>query len=197
MIPAVSRYSLHIQTWKHCTACFLHKGRVKVVLGRGKVPCDLVFVGEAPGEQENLSGIPFIGQAGDLLNQIIQRAVPPTVRYAITNLVSCIPREDNGEGQQKAAQPELECIEACTPRLQEFMEIADPKLIVCVGALARDMLAPGFRQSIGFHKEIPLVDIVHPAHILRANIAQRGLAIQRCIVTVHNAIQEYVLGGSS
>lgn len=191
----LSLFQQHVQTWKDCTACPLCHTREKVVLSRGKVPCDVLFVGEAPGKNEDLTGIPFIGPAGDLLNQIIQRAVPGNIRYAITNLIACIPLDPDEPGTKTEKPPE-ESIEACSPRLQEFIRICDPRLIVCVGVEAHDYLTPGYKWSIPLHKAIPLVQMTHPAAILRANIAQRSLAVQRCIVTVHNAIRHGIMSPS-
>lgn len=68
----VSIYSAHVQTWRGCTACSLSVQRSRVVLYRGQVPCDVLFVGEAPGESEDVVGTPFIGPAGKLLDAMIR-----------------------------------------------------------------------------------------------------------------------------
>jgi len=75
-------------------------------------------------------------------------------------------------------------------RLIEFVELANPGLIVCVGELARDWLKPGYRYSIQLHRDIPTIDIVHPAYILRSPIAHQQLLIQRCEVKLRNAVEE-------
>lgn len=192
-------FQKHVNRWSSCTACPLWEGRQQVVLARGTLPCDVLFIGEAPGESEDVLGQPFVGPAGQLLDQIIQRAfaatqVPGTegadynsLTWAFTNLVCCIPRDEDGG---KATEPDDEYIKACSVRLIEFVEIAEPRLIVCVGALARDWLTPGYRYSIKLHRDVPRIDIIHPAAVLRANIAHRGLMVQRAVVQISNAVEE-------
>lgn len=182
-----SMYQLHVLDWKNCTRCELKNRRHRVVLGRGQLPCDIVFIGEAPGQSEDTIGTPFEGPAGRLMDEIIRRALPPDTTYALTNLVGCIPLGDDGA---KSLPPPYEAIEACTPRLQAFVQMANPKLIVAVGALSKTWLQPGYRKSIKFHRPTPLIDIHHPAYILRQTVAMRGLAIQRCVVIVSNALLE-------
>lgn len=185
----MSRYSLFVDKWKDCTACELQHGRINVVQARGSIPCDILFVGEAPGESENVVGKPFKGPSGRVLESIIRKAVPETLKWAMTNMVCCIPRDEDGD---KVSEPPDEAIEACSTRLVEFIKIANPRLLVGVGRLAGDWLTPGYSYSIKTHKRLPLVVITHPAAILRANIANQGLAVQRCIVTISNAIEEYL-----
>jgi len=196
-------YSAHVRSWSECRRCHLHKGREQVVLARGQVPCDVLFLGEAPGESENVLGRPFVGPAGKLLDLIVRRAIPAVVvngkssltdfrelgflSCAFTNLVACMPCE----GGEKATEPDDAAIKACTPRLQEFVRLADPRLIVCVGSLARDWLDPKYRGSISFHREIPMAAIRHPASILRMSAVQMGLEIQRCVVTIANAWENF------
>ena len=183
----MSPYQLHVQNWKDCTRCGLCDGRLKVVLARGKVPCDVLFVGEAPGESENVIGQPFVGPAGKLLDSIIVRAIiGHNVTYALTNLVACIPRDDSGT---KTSEPDSEAIKACAPRLVEFIKLCNPELIVRVGKLAQDYLTPGYKHSIKLEREYKFADITHPAAIIRANVAQQTMAIQRCVVTIANAVK--------
>ena len=105
----------------------------------------------------------------------------------MTNLVACIPTDQEGK---KAGQPDGDYIEACQPRLEELIEIADPKLIVTVGALARKWMEQGFKSSVRVNPKISFCDIIHPAAILRANISQRDITVQRCIITIQKAIEE-------
>lgn len=182
-----SPYRQHVDKWKNCLRCPLHEGRLKVVHVRGYVPCDILFVGEAPGESENVVGQPFVGPAGRLLDEIVRRSLGTRFRTAYTNLVGCIPREPDGTG--KLAQPDDEHIKACAPRLQEVVKLCEPKLIVCVGSLSEDWLRPGDKHSVKFHRPVNQIHIRHPASILRANVAQRGLEIQRCIVSLANAVE--------
>lgn len=183
----MSLFSLHVQRWKDCRLCSLCETRKKVVLARGTIPCDVLFIGEAPGESENVLGTPFRGPAGKLLDLILERAVPDGIRYALTNLVCCVPREDGF-----VTEPDDDSVRSCAPRLAELVEIATPDLIVCVGRLAKDWIDPGYKHSVskGFSRKIPFVDITHPAAILRANVAQKGFLVQRSKATIRTAVED-------
>lgn len=174
----------HRQDWADCQRCHYSETRKTVVLVRGKVPCDVLFIGEAPGESEDVLGVPFIGPAGKLLDQIIADALPDTVRYAMTNLVACIPRDDTGA---KFGEPMDDCIEACRPRLQEMVVMCKPKLVVLVGthAKARENWVTEWAGSA-----CAICSIHHPAYILRSNIAQRALLVQRATVTIATALED-------
>lgn len=189
-------FSLHVAEWKDCTACPLHQNRTKIVLSRGKVPCDVMFLGEAPGPSENVLGMPFVGPAGKLLDLMIGRAMPtgedgkPRYRTLFTNLVACMPVDEDGN---KVAEPEDDEVLKCSVRLKQLVNIAKPKMIVCVGSLARDWTDPRAKRKIEFDREIPHVDIVHPAYILRQNVANQGLMVKRCVITIQDAIDEYLV----
>jgi DNA polymerase len=176
----MSDWTDHVERWKNCTDCPLYEQRDRIVLARGTVPCDVVFVGEAPGASEDAIGLPFVGPAGKLLDQIIDRSVPSHVRYALTNLVACFPREAKMAGDN---EPSVEEITACKSRLREFLHaVATPSLIVCVGRLASDWVD---RMT-----DCQYADIAHPASILRMPLAQRQMATQKCIVQVKCAVEE-------
>ena len=188
-------FQQHCQRWANGCGSRICKTATNIVFARGSIPCDVLMTGEAPGESENVLGKPFCGPAGKLLDRIVESAIEMVGRlmdksftFGYCNLVCCIPREENGTN--KATEPDDADIISCAPRLIEFVKIANPKLIVCVGALAMDWLAPGYKNSIKFHRDIKRIDIVHPAAILRMNLSMRGLAIQRCVVTISNAIEE-------
>lgn len=162
-----------------------------MVFARGQVPCDILFVGEAPGDSEDALGKPFVGSAGKLLDSIIRRAfaMKTKLRLAFTNLVACYPRAAKELGHN---EPPNEAVLACSPRLVEFVKIANPRLIVCVGALARDRLDSKIRKPVTWVQgPVPSIDIKHPAAILRSNEAMQGLEVQRCVVQLINAIETY------
>jgi uracil-DNA glycosylase family 4 len=186
----VSLFQQHCECWKDGCGASICEGARKV-FSRGKLPCDVLFVGEAPGESEDTVGLPFIGPAGKLLDHIVKQAIPSTLRVAFTNIVCCIPREEDG---RKATEPDDDSILACQPRLVEFVEIAKPKLIVCVGAMARDWLSPGYAHSAPIPRSIPRIDVTHPAAILRASIAMKGLLVQKVVANLRNAVEEYFPG---
>lgn len=186
-----SPFMQHYQLWHACTKCGLCEGRQKVVLARGRVPADILFIGEAPGQSEDVLGRPFVGPAGKLLDQIVASALDgPSPEWqkrgvAFTNLVACIPLGEDGD---KVKEPEPADIMACQSRLEQFVQVCKPKLAVLVGALASKWVNKQ-RASYGLG-DTRLVDIIHPAAILRANIVQRGLMVQRCIVALANAAEE-------
>lgn len=170
----------HVEKWKDCQLCPLSQQRSNICLARGLVPCTVLFIGEAPGLSEDAFGLPFKGPAGHLMDQIIDRALKGVVSYALTNLVACFPREAKSRGDN---EPERGEILECRPRLIEFVNIAQPQLVVCVGGLANHYVQP--------INTMPQVDIVHPAYILaRLPAAQKNMAVQKCIVQVSNALED-------
>lgn len=210
-------YQRLVEDWKDCQRCPLCTTRKRVVFTRGTIPCRVLFVGEAPGDSEDVIGQPFVGPAGILLNQIIRRAHVADIPHAFFNLVGCRPTDERG--LKSHDPPDDESILACAPRLQRFVRICDGalgspsspamalrnrangtvgadflKLIVCVGATARDWLDEKRRDSVKLHRHIQRVDIKHPAAILRLNTAIKGLEVQRCVVTIDNAVEAAMRG---
>lgn len=172
-------YEQHKNKWSKCTQCSLHTSRSKVVLSRGKIPCDVLFIGEAPGVSEDVLGYPFAGPAGHLLDFIIENSFSDSrISYAMTNLVGCIPL---GEDGAKTAEPPKEAIKACSPRVNEMVVMCSPQLIVRVGKLA---------EKWYFTNAVPVIDVLHPAAILRMDITQRGLAVQRTIIDIATALRD-------
>jgi len=167
-------YQKHKLKWSRCTKCLLCTTRRKVVLARGKIPASVLFIGEAPGVSEDVLGTPFIGPAGKLLDRMITKA--GLMDYCMTNLICCIPRGEDGD---KTAEPPEEAILACQERLKEIIVFSNPQAIVCVGKLSQKWVP---KMTIKFPPK--MIGIVHPAAILRADIAQRGLAIQQVVVAL-------------
>lgn len=182
----MGKFSLHVEKWKKgCGSECCGKAK-NVVYGRGTLPCDMLFIGEAPGESEDVVGRPFVGPAGKLLDKMIGQALGGTVTFAITNMVGCIPRDDDGN---KAVEPGDDQIKACGPRLLDFISLAKPKVIVCVGKVAAEWTDPAYKHSVKVGG-VARVEITHPAAILRANVVQRGLMIQRNVVILRNAVED-------
>ena len=203
----LSPYKQHAQKWSNCKQCPLHETRRNVVLLRGKLPCDILFVGEAPGTNEDDSGMPFWGPAGNLLEQLIEAAQVVTtlpkafeLRLAFTNLCACIPLDP--ETGRKTVEPPEEAIEACEPRLIEAVRLSKPRTIVCVGKLARKRLSGEAMFSDNGEDPAPWMkpgvwinwwEITHPAAILRAPKANQGLMEQNVVVTLAEAMEELCL----
>jgi uracil-DNA glycosylase family 4 len=174
----------------------------RIVLGRGTVPCDVLFIGEAPGQSEDTLGRSFVGPAGKLLDNIIECSLGvensvrrsnghPELTHALTNVVGCMPR---GNAGNKAGEPDLDQIECCIPRLEAFVEVCRPRLVVCVGKISKEWLEPGIKGNVKYDAHDPRnvrrVVIDHPAFILRSNVANQGLLRQRAIVTIGTAVEE-------
>lgn len=153
------------QEIESCTRCELHKGRTRAVLGEGNVFAKIMFIGEAPGEEEDLQGRPFVGRAGQLLTQAIENAGLKRSDVYIANINKCRPPGNR--------QPTIEEQEACFPYLERQIEIVDPKVLCLLGATAyRGVLKtqPKITQERGKVIEYRgrLVYITyHPAYVLR------------------------------
>ena len=185
-------YQQHKSRWKGCRLCQLCDQRKRVCLARGSVPATVLFVGEAPGASEDVTGKPFMGPAGKLLDLIIERSEPTLLpedhyTYALTNLVGCFPREAKQDPDSPNEPPDW-AIESCAPRLEELARLCQPELVVAVGKLSKKWLKLLFPKGLG---EQDGISLVHPAAILRTDVSQRGLAIQRSIVTLADAVGEF------
>ena len=158
----------------NCTRCPLHQGRTKIVFGDGNANAEIMFVGEGPGEQEDLSGIPFVGRAGELLTKIIQAMdeakLVPGVSLSresvyICNVLKCRPPENRN--------PLPHEIEACTPYLERQLEALQPRIICCLGKFAAELLVgvkgtiAGLRGKVYRYRGAKLIVTYHPAACLR------------------------------
>jgi len=164
-----------------------------VVLARGNLPCDILFVSESPGTTENTRGQSSIGPAGQLLDQMIAESIyahSTGWRVAFTQLVACMPK--GTPGTKAAHDITKKQIESCRPRLVEFVQIAKPQLIIRMGKLVEKFI-PNQEMFTGPTKlehQIQFVDMIHPASILRADVSQKALAYQRCVVTLSDAVEQ-------
>ena len=183
-------YQQHRKRWNKCTKCELSSQRSKVVLARGKVVnCQVLFLGEAPGVSEDVIGQPFVGPAGKLLDYIVKKALEGKYSIGYTNLVACFPRKAKASGNH---EPPEECIVACHSRLEEFLSFANPKLVVYVGKLA-EKYGPAIVESDRYCHDVGVVQIFHPAAILRMDKMQQPLALQRCCVAISSAANDVFL----
>lgn len=152
-------------TCKNCSKCALAKGRTNVVIGRGCKTADVLFVGEGPGENEDRQGLPFVGQAGELLNLALKSIGYADEDYYIANIVKCRPPQNRN--------PEPEECEACLPYLRAQFALIKPKLIVCLGSVAvNNMIAKDIRitkaRGTWVDKQgILFMPTYHPAALLR------------------------------
>ena len=148
-----------------CTRCKLHKERNKIVFGDGSPKAQLVFVGEGPGHDEDVQGLPFVGRAGKLLTQMIEAMGLQRKDVYICNVVKCRPPENR--------QPEEDEVSTCSPFLLRQIDVIAPKVIVCLGAVAAKTLLQtnrGISQFRGEWLEFrgrKLLATYHPAYLLR------------------------------
>lgn len=149
----------------NCTRCGLAAGRTNVVFGEGNPNARLVFVGEAPGEQEDLSGRPFIGRAGKLLTKIIESMGYAREDVFICNVLKSRP--------PKNRNPRADEVVACSPFLHEQLAVIKPKAICTLGAPATHELLQTkeaitrLRGRLFWYRGIPLMPTFHPAYLLR------------------------------
>ena len=151
---------------ENCKKCNLGSTRNKFVFGSGDLCADLLLVGEAPGQEEDLQGEPFVGRAGKLLDKIL-KAIGYTrdTNIFITNIVKCRPPDNR--------DPLPSEIEDCSPYLNKQIELIKPKLIVALGKVAgkallkKDILLKEMRNKTHYFKSIPLIVTYHPAALLR------------------------------
>ena len=148
-----------------CTACPLGKTRTNLVFGTGNPHADLMFVGEAPGEQEDLSGIPFVGAAGKLFDRYLYAVGIPRESVYIANILKCRPPRNR--------DPLPEEQDACMGHLREQVRLINPKIIVCLGRIsAMRLIRPDFRITRE-HGEIVkkgkylMTAVYHPSALLR------------------------------
>lgn len=193
-------WQVHVARWRDCIRCPLHEGRRSVVLARGSLPCDILFVGEAPGQSEDVLGEPFVGPAGQLLDRIVSEALTSPcmsapLRIAFTNVVACFPREAK---QTDDHAPPREAVKACRPRLQEFIVLAKPRLVVFVGSVADRAGSEALGKAttltggrVTGHATVKLwASIQHPAAILRAPTAGRSLMVRRAVIRLQKAFEQ-------
>jgi DNA polymerase len=149
-----------------CTRCALATGRTNVVFGMGDPSSDLMFIGEAPGAQEDEQGLPFVGRSGQLLDRLVAEEMGLTRdRVYIANVVKCRPPNNR--------DPLPGEIEACRPYLEAQLELIAPKVIVTLGKFAGQLLLrsrEGITRLRGHSYPFAtgvLVPTVHPAYVLR------------------------------
>lgn len=149
-----------------CTACALHASRTQTVFGVGDERASLLFVGEAPGAEEDLQGEPFVGQAGKLLDNMLAAIdLKRGHEVYIANVVKCRP--------PKNRNPEPVEARTCEPYLARQVRLIKPKLIVALGKVAAQNLldsdAPvsALRGKVLTYEGIPLIVTYHPAYLLR------------------------------
>jgi uracil-DNA glycosylase family 4 len=155
-----------------CTRCKLHaQGRRQIVFGVGNPEADLMFVGEAPGADEDIQGIPFVGRAGQLLTKIIEAIDLKREDVYIANVIKCRPPGNRN--------PEPDEVETCEPFLFQQIDIIKPKVIVALGKFGAQTLLrtldpiSRLRGRVYEFRGAKLVPTFHPAYLLRNPASKR------------------------
>lgn len=172
-LPALFSEEIALLDWPQlkqavasCTACALHAQRTQAVLGVGDEQADWLFVGEAPGAEEDQQGEPFVGQAGKLLdNMLASIELKRGEKVYIANVVKCRPPGNRNPDTTEAL--------ACAPYLDRQIALMQPKLIVALGKVAavrllgRDATIASLRGQVLDYHGTPLIITYHPAYLLR------------------------------
>lgn len=150
---------------KRCTKCALCETRTNVVFGSGDRTAEIMFIGEAPGEKEDLSGTPFVGAAGKLLDKFLYQVDIDRSKVFIANMLKCRP--------PKNRDPREDEQDLCIEYLREQVRLIKPKIIVCLGRIsAKRLIKEDFRitqeHGIFFEKNgYTICAVYHPAALLR------------------------------
>src|SRR5438477_8591393 len=157
-----------------CKACHLWKTGTQTVFGEGETSSTVMFVGEQPGNSEDLQGRPFVGPAGNLLDKALDEAGIDRTKVYVTNVVKHFKWEPRGK-KRIHKKPNAAEIGACRPWLQAEVQVVKPRVIVCLGSTAAQaILGPKFRVSTQRATFVPsplapfVTATVHPSSILRA-----------------------------
>jgi uracil-DNA glycosylase family 4 len=154
-----------------CTRCSLHETRTQTVFGIGNPDADWLFIGEAPGEQEDLRGEPFVGRAGQLLDEMIRALGLERENVFIANVLKCRPPKNRDPSPEEAL--------ACEPFLIQQVRKVGPKIIVAVGRIAAQNLLKTqvpigkLRGEVHRYEGTPVVVTYHPAYLLRSQTEKR------------------------
>ena len=150
----------------NCNLCNLSKTRTNVVFGEGNVKAKIMFIGEAPGREEDIQGRPFVGRSGEMLTKMIENVLfLKRDEVYISNIVKCRPPQNR--------DPQIEEVESCKGYLLKQIEIINPKIIVTLGRIAFKYLLNDetpitkARGKIYNFKGIKVIPTFHPSYLLR------------------------------
>jgi len=152
-------------TINHCAKCDLHKTRTNFVFGMGNPNADIMFIGEAPGRDEDMQGLPFVGKAGQLLDKMLGALHIQREEVYIANVLKCRPQNNR--------DPLAEEVLQCEPYLKEQIKLISPKVIIALGRIAAQVLLKSeeslgkLRQVNHTYEKIPFLVTYHPAALLR------------------------------
>jgi uracil-DNA glycosylase len=169
-------------TVRTCTRCGLHKTRTQTVFGVGRHDARLFVIGEAPGADEDRQGEPFVGRAGQLLNEMLRAIGLPRSEVYIANILKCRPPGNR--------DPQPDESSSCTPYLTQQIALVQPRVLLAVGRIASQWLLQtdtpigrlrGRVVSYG-ERNTPLVVTYHPAYLLRSPLDKAKAWTDLCLV---------------
>jgi len=170
-----------------CHGCDLWARATQTVFGEGEPGARVMLVGEQPGDREDLSGHPFVGPAGQVLDRALAEAGVDRERIFITNVVKHFKWRRSGKRRLHDRPNSVE-VAACRPWFEAELEVVQPKALVCLGATAaRALLGPSVRVTQSAGKPIPsplaplVIATLHPSAILRADDADRDAMYERLV----------------
>ena len=172
-------YESLVPVCRSCTKCPLSETRTNVVVGHGPVPCNLMVIGEGPGEQEDVSGLPFVGKAGQLLTKIFESVGIDREKDAyIANTVKCRPPQNR--------TPLLTEIEACKPYLVRQIQLIQPRILILLGSPSLKTIleeplsitqvrGKWFQGKVNYMEEpLYIMPLFHPSYLLRNASRETG-----------------------
>lgn len=179
---------------ENCTKCQLHKTKTNTVFGKGSRTATVLFVGEAPGEQEDLQGIPFCGASGKLLDKYFAAIDMKQDEYYVANILKCRPPHNR--------DPLPEEQDACIGYLREQLKLINPKIIVCLGRIAAmKIIKPDFKITKEHGKwfkkgKFYITAVYHPSMLLRdpskrEETMKDFLEIERMLINARNQDAEF------
>ena len=166
----VTAWDAHVDNWIVCERCPLNRHRRHTALARGTIPCDMLILGEGPGNSEDHHAAPFVGPAG----QVLQRALDVVTKecapltYLLANIVACRPCNGRWDANRKPRNHE---IAVCQPRVIGLIKIARPALIVSAGRIAETWL----NTCLSHWPYEQRIHIDHPSYIMRKGGAGTAL----------------------
>ncbi|MFQ5627873.1 MAG: uracil-DNA glycosylase [bacterium] len=151
--------------FKDCSNCGLSEGRTKIVLGAGSPFAKVVLIGEGPGKDEDLKGLPFVGAAGQILERMMKKMGFSRQEVYITNIIKCRPPQNRNPMEDE--------IVSCSPLLEKQISIIKPKFIFCLGKVAANTLLKNeaslgsLRKKVYDYNGAKMYVTYHPAALLR------------------------------
>lgn len=166
--------SNHFVRWQECEKCNIGSYAKRHVLGKGRLPCDVLVLGEGPGDLEDRTGEPFNGKGGMLINDLLKKSTPEglDIKFFMTNTIACKACDYRGGTIRKATTEE---ISNCAPRIEEIFELAKPKRVVCVGKVAMHAFLDIYSKNPSI-AAVPMLSIYHPGYFFQSARDGEGIS---------------------